>query len=457
MLAKAASRSFDVVELRCDGEGTIGALTSAMQVNDITVSIAGPCQHVDVVERMARTLKSRYRCHELALPFVMAYTLIVWCVLFCMHSVNLLPNASYVDKVSPYEQFSGLKLDANRDFRAGFGDYTVATNAITDNSMGPRAGQFVALGGQGGPTGNVWMLSLRSNQEVTRDPLAILLLPDIVVKKITEQAKCQGYTRGEDPTLEFSEIIEDKANDGRLTEMMTIDGREDVRQEPARHEAATDADEIETPAGVSVAAQLQFDFLAPEPSSVPVNSRELRALHRNAEFVECTTDAAPEQSSAHQGVRGSRRLSPRATSEVLLTREKVNATRAMARRHLVVQGDRDAFNEHAFKISVNAALRDRGDGARPVILAELKQMMKTHLWHGVLVSDLTRDERDKVIRCSMFLKEKFAASGEFEKLKARLVAGGDQQDKGLYEDLYLSSPTASTTSVLAIAAIAACE
>jgi hypothetical protein len=387
----------------------------------------------------------------------MTHTLIVWCVLFCMHSVNLQPNASSVDKVSPYEQFSGLKLDAKRDLRVGFGDYAVATNAMTDNSMGPRAGQFIALGGKGGPTGSVWMLSLRSNQVVTRDQFVILPMPDIVVKKITEQAHRQGYTRGEDPTLEFPEIIEDETNDGRLPEMMTIDGRDDARQEPARDEAATDADEIAPPAGVSVAAQPQSYPSAPKPSSVPVSSRELRALRRDTGFVECSADAAPEQSSAHRGVRWSRRLSPRTTSEVLLTREKVNAARALTRRHLVLQDDRDALKEHAFKISVNAALRDRGDEARPVILAELKQMMEKHVWHGVLVSDLTQDERDKVIRCSMFLKEKFTASGEFEKLKARLVAGGDQQDKGLYEDLCLSSPTASTTSVLAIAAIAACE
>ena len=56
----------------------------------------------------------------------------------------------------------------------------------------------------------MWMLSLRSNQVVTRDPFFILLMPDIVVKKITEQSHCQGYTRGEDPTLEPPEIIEDE-------------------------------------------------------------------------------------------------------------------------------------------------------------------------------------------------------------------------------------------------------
>jgi hypothetical protein len=168
-------------------------------------------------------------------------------------------------------------------------------------------------------------------------------MPGIVVKKITEQAHRQGYTRGEEPTLEFPEIIEDETNDGRLPEMMTIDGRDDARQEPARDEAAADADEIAPPVGESVAAQPQSDPPAPELSSVPVTSRELRALRRDMGFVECSTDAAPEQFSAHQGVRWSRRLSPRVTSEVLLSREKVNAARVMTRRHLVPQDDRDAL------------------------------------------------------------------------------------------------------------------
>ncbi len=53
MLAKALSRSFDVVEHRCNGEGAIGALSSALQASGIVVSIEGPGQHVAVVERMA--------------------------------------------------------------------------------------------------------------------------------------------------------------------------------------------------------------------------------------------------------------------------------------------------------------------------------------------------------------------------------------------------------------------
>jgi hypothetical protein len=138
MLAKAASRSFDVIELRCDGEGAIGALTSALQASGTVVTIAGPGQHVVVVDRMVRTLKGRYRCHEMALPLIMAHTRIMWCAMCCMHLVNLQPKASSVDKASPCDQFSGLKLDAKHGHRVGFGDYAVATNGMTNNSIDSR-------------------------------------------------------------------------------------------------------------------------------------------------------------------------------------------------------------------------------------------------------------------------------------------------------------------------------
>ncbi len=60
----------------------------------------------------------------------------------------------------------------------------------------------------------------------------------------------------------------------------------------------------------------------------------------------------------------------------------MNTAQAMTRRHIVLQDDRDALKKHAFKISVNAALRDRGNDAKPVILAELKRMMEKLVWHG---------------------------------------------------------------------------
>ena len=57
----------------------------------------------------------------------------------------------------------------------------------------------------------------------------------------------------------------------------------------------------------------------------------------------------------------------------------------------------------------------------------------------------------------MFLKEKFDSVGKLLKLKARLVAGGNQQDKSIYTSDQISSPTVSTTSFFTLAAISAAE
>jgi hypothetical protein len=86
--------------------------------------------------------------HGLVLPFVITHTLIVWCARFCMRYVNLQPSATSVDKVSPFEQFSELKLNAKRNLRVAFGDYVLATVAETDNSMRPRVEPCIALDGK---------------------------------------------------------------------------------------------------------------------------------------------------------------------------------------------------------------------------------------------------------------------------------------------------------------------
>jgi hypothetical protein len=99
-------------------------------------------------------------------------------------------------------------------------------------------------------------------------------------------------------------------------------------------------------------------------------------------------------------------------------------------------------------ISVRDALRTQGDEAKRVILKELKQMIDRKVFRPVRRSVLTEQERRSTIRSSMFLKAKYHPDGTFDKLKARLVAGGDQQDKSLYVDI--SSATVSTSAVFTL-------
>ena len=86
--------------------------------------------------------------------------------------------------------------------------------------------------------------------------------------------------------------------------------------------------------------------------------------------------------------------------------------------------------ESALNISVRDALRTRGDGAKEVILAELNQMIQKSVWTPIHPKTLSEEERSKIIRSSMFLKEKYLANGDFENLKARLVARSEERRVG---------------------------
>ena len=65
---------------------------------------------------------------------------------------------------------------------------------------------------------------------------------------------------------------------------------------------------------------------------------------------------------------------------------------------------------------------------------------------------LNLKQKKAIIRSSLFLKEKYLPTGEFEKLKARLVALGNMQDLSLYSSEDTGSPTVSILSLLALVA-----
>jgi hypothetical protein len=126
---------------------------------------------------------------------------------------------------------------------------------------------------------------------------------------------------------------------------------------------------------------------------------------------------------------------------------------------MIARGKSNAVREGTVdpsaNVSVKQALRIRGDDAEKVIIKELIQMDVLGVREVVRIWDMRAVERAGSIRSPMFLKRKTHPDGSFDKYKARLVAGCDMQDKKLYDDL--SSPTASTSSVFTIIAIAAHE
>jgi hypothetical protein len=86
----------------------------------------------------------------------------------------------------------------------------------------------------------------------------------------------------------------------------------------------------------------------------------------------------------------------------------------------------------ANRLSVRQALQEQNAEKRKAssdaIEAEIKQLMDIGAFRPIRVEDLSEQERKRIIPSHMFLKEKLLANGDFDRMKARLVAGGNFVD-----------------------------
>jgi hypothetical protein len=116
-----------------------------------------------------------------------------------------------------------------------------------------------------------------------------------------------------------------------------------------------------------------------------------------------------------------------------------------------------AESEYGLRISVTKAIKSLGKAAVKSIVKELVGIHNEKAWEPVRMRDLSYKQKSKIVRSFLFLKEKYTSTGEFEKLKARLVAGGHMQDRSEYTEAETSSPTVSLSALYIVAAVAAKE
>ena len=111
--------------------------------------------------------------------------------------------------------------------------------------------------------------------------------------------------------------------------------------------------------------------------------------------------------------------------DIFMTEAKA-ANDPLARESAIIQELRKRQHwldkDYAFVVSAKAAMRDRPKAALPVILSELQQHLDTPTWHPVHWRTLTHEQKKNVLRSKVFMKDKYTASGAFDKYKARLVS-----------------------------------
>ena len=461
-LSNYSAAGFEIGTLLTDNEGGVMASLTMIQNKGIAVNPSSAGKHVPVIENDIKTVKSRVRTHIHALPFLLCRLLLVWLVLYCVSNLNLEPSSVNVDDFCPREIFLQRGVNYKRDLRIGFGDYAQVQVPLDEselNKMDARTEGAIALWPTGNLQGSVKFLLLGSLRVVTRDQWVPLPMPPPVIDYLNKLAEKHPVSKDPKFSVGGREVEEaDDAPMGAAAMEALRDGP--VRVVPSQSDLANPVSEpaVEELAGTRVvdAAMDISDSILPTVEATTVDAVPMDPVEAHDTDVGAPDHGVP---AVDDGVPSDDIESVLEPEPVRAEVEHAHNTRRGPRKdYAALSGRRvrrDPERHYGLHISVNKALNKLGRTALYSMLDEMIQFHMKEVATPIRKRDLTFKQLKSVIRSSMFLKEKYLSTGEFEKLKSRLVAGGDMQDRSLYDDV--TSPTVATPAVFMAVAIAARE
>ena len=426
---------FTIGTILTDGEPAVRANAQEINKLGIKLDLAGPGQHVPVAESKIRVIKERTRAGASVLPFSMNKLILRYLIYYVTQRINMLPSASKTEaRVSPFEAFRGRKLDYNRDVRIAFGTYVQATrvNIVSRNDLTPRTDGAIALLPTCNGQGSVKFFSLNTREIITRDRWRVLPMPDEVIDYLNMLAKVDNEQK-----LPSKEPIFRYGKDKQLFEADS--GNEEIEEEEIQQELNEQYDPPTKITGDGLG-----DLIVSEPEYI---NEQQSSNDRTEQSVIDDVEILEEDNSQN--------VSDESNTD--MTQDEVRPALIHGRntRSQKTYGENDRTWEYGLNITTKEAMRRFGEAETiRVARLEMKQMIDLDVFEPI-----NKEENQykwlKTIRCFMFYKDKYDAMGEFEKLKARIVANDTNPDMTVYVDK--SSPTVSLTAVMTIISIAARE
>ena len=432
---------FRILSVSSDEEGGIRAFEATLSSMGVHLQILAAGTPDTPVERLIQTVKNGARCTIFTLPYTLAFSDMKFLIEYIMLCVNMLCNSQRVYGVSPREAFTGRKVSVKRDLRAPFGAYLQATAINTiKNSLAPRTEGCIALVPLCNQEGAVKCLKLETFQVINRSQFKIISpIPDEVITLLNKRAASQKRQLPKEPIFTLNgraiQVHHDDLDDPADPLIAGV--------EPAQHL-------IEPAAQQQQPHQEHTDPVPPavvEPAIAPLPPVD-NIANDGGVVVEDVSDSDDEDD-----IGATEPTVPETTVPVPPPAEPPPQRSSGRKRRSTA----DANPDYIYKITIKRALKQFGRDALLAATKEIAQMPDKNVFVPQDWRRLSNNQLRKVIRSSMFFKEKYDAAGNFEKLKARLVAGGDQQDRTVYSDTDISSPTVATSAVFIMAAIAAQE
>ena len=403
------------VNIRSDNEKSIAAVVNYLRTKNYKtrVDFVAPGRKVPIVERKIRTIEEKTRAVIARLPYMLPLFIVKWLVANVVATDNMMPsNSGHVaigENRCPREIFLGKRIDVKKDLRIKFGQYVQLYNPNIPfiNSMQARTRGAIALGTIPGTDGVTRFWVLATNRIVTASKWVEIPIDDTIISHINSIANNIGRSQDDPMVTEEIETAEEHAVET------------DSQQEQ---------DEVD--GHITVTEYTPKSQIAPLPLTAP----EVTVGIADIPDIPAAVEQASEMRRSERATKG------KAAERYTYTTNKVGKTRTTMRRYV-------------FNISSSKAIKEHGKPVIEAIANEIEGILKYDTLRSVNPAKLTRDERRKIMRSKLFLKMKKHPDGTFDKWKARLVAGGDSQDRSQYSIDETSSPTVALWAVYALAAL----
>lgn len=500
MIGMYRSKGVAISAVLTDREPAVLALEQALGDVGIKLQPASG-DSVPEIERTIRVVKEKSRCIHKTLPFVPPRKVLIWLVLFAASAINMFASRHSETSLCPNTLLYGFAPDYNKHFKHGFGDYVQAPNPLvtdeTKNTLMARTIGAIVLLVQHTHDASVKCLNLNTGYVITcrSGALVQLPMPPLVCEHLTSLAAAETPKSSRSDTSDRERQL---FFEYRGAEVLDVPNDEDI--EDGDRPCVMDLGDVAPISGHHIPPI--GDFISPDPTQeltpplMPGDGGDFTIA--GVDFNPTTTAIGDQQPPVEDFDRGGALLPPTNNNvedssdhyqdpqELPLPSDIINdaptpksetargaspqapspqpkvparpfiSPRKSGRATTTYRDRKFYVPETGLHMTVNSALRKLGRKALESVVAEIQQVgIDKQVFKPVNVKKLAVPQLKKVIRSSIFCKEKFLADGAFEKLKARLVAGGNMQDKALYEDV--SSPTVSTSAAFIIAAIAASE
>ena len=475
-LGTYGQRRITVEHIYSDNEKGITAMAPDFAGAGITLHQSGPGMHIHVIERQIRMVKEGVRTGLSALPFTCCDLLFKYLVGFTVTRANMFPNTTTMDNLSPFQILYNRPVNANRDAHLEFGALYEVTSRTGDNSMAPRTIGAIGLAQTPNGTGTCQFLNLGSWTLFSANHFKQVPMTPDVISLLNSYADKDKRPPSIHPIFSYRGL---PLPDGPIED---IDVPLPVPIEQnfipyVRTDVPTQDDPVTY---VPHAATGPDTFTPPEPildshvnvlSGAPIRADSLSTpSYANVTRGEPDTRTHPAEYPTLEPEADDPDMPDLVDEEEDIPLPKTPAARSpqVAQPYVHPQRDRrppDRLNLtllSSFHVTARKAIKENRAEAVPAIEAELRSLLHKKAFHGIHVSSLTETQRKGIINSTMNITQKFSPSSDGngrvkDKLKARLVGGGNRQDRSSYSREEISSPTVSTTSVLLLSQLAAAE